>query len=122
MRAPSTPIGAPRAPDIAAPKRGGRRLSNSTNTPQTTATPCAPRPPKRCLTDDDPPRYTPPRLTSPTEHAGAPDFLQAREEPEAEEVAEREPDDGRAVGVGVVGLELRVGAVVQQALQHRRDL
>ena len=33
MRTASTLVGAPRAPDIDAQQRGGRRLSSSTNTP-----------------------------------------------------------------------------------------
>ena len=46
----------------------------------------------------------------------AADVLQPWEQPEAEQVAEREPDDGGAVGVGVVVLDLSVGAVAKNGL------
>ena len=50
------------------------------------------------------------------------DVLQPRQQREAEQVGEGEPDLGRAVGVDVVGLDRHVGAVPQHALDHRRDL
>ena len=50
------------------------------------------------------------------------DVLQPGQELEAEQLGEREPHEAGAVGVGVVGLDLGVGAVPQQALDHRRDL
>lgn len=64
-------------------------------------------------------------------HAGAvvgtvkPDgtnVLQPGQQPEAEQFGEREPNDGGTVGVDVVGLDLRIGTVPEQALDHRRDL
>ena len=45
---------------------------------------------------------------------GGADVLQPGQQLEAEQVAEREPDDARAVGVDVVGFDLGVGAVAQQ--------
>jgi hypothetical protein len=44
------------------------------------------------------------------------DVLQPGQEPEAEQLGEGEPDEASAVGVGVVGLDLRLGAVPEQAL------
>ncbi|GAA3368301.1 hypothetical protein GCM10020367_06120 [Streptomyces sannanensis] len=41
---------------------------------------------------------------------------------EAEHVGEGEPDDRGAVRVGVLPVDLQVGAVPQHALDHRRDL
>ena len=56
-----------------------------------------------------------------TVEGGFADPFQAGEEPEAEEVAERERDDRCAVGVGVVGFDVGVGAVVKEALEHGGD-
>jgi len=53
---------------------------------------------------------------------GAGDVLQPGQQAEAEQVAEREADDRGAVRVGVVGLDLRVGAVAQKSFEHRGDL
>src|SRR5207244_7441247 len=55
-------------------KRGRTALSSSAKSPQTTTTTRAPRQPiRRCLTDDGRPRYPATAITSPTEHAGAPE-------------------------------------------------
>ena len=54
--------------------------------------------------------------------ADAADVLQPGQQAEVEQLGEREPDDGGAVGVDVVRLDLGVRAVPQQALDHRRDL
>ena len=50
------------------------------------------------------------------------DVLQPGQELEAEQLGEGEPHEAGAVGVGVVGLDLGVGAVPEQALDHRGDL
>ncbi len=54
--------------------------------------------------------------------AGRADVLQPRQQPEAEQVTEREADDAGAVSVGVVGLDLGVAAAAQQPFDHRGDL
>jgi hypothetical protein len=53
---------------------------------------------------------------------GAADVLEPGQQAEAEQVAEREADDRGAVRVGVVGLDLRLGAVAQEPFEHRGDL
>ena len=47
------------------------------------------------------------------------DRLDPRQQVEAEQPGQPEPDDGLAVGVGVVGLDVHAGAVVHRALDHR---
>ncbi len=54
--------------------------------------------------------------------AGGADVLQPRQQRVAEQMGEGEPDVRRAVGVDVVGLDRHLGAMVQQAFHHRRDL
>lgn len=54
--------------------------------------------------------------------AGGADVLQPRQQRVAKQVGEGEPDVRRAMGIEVVGLDWHVGAVVQQAFHHRRDL
>ena len=49
-------------------------------------------------------------------------MLQPWQQLETEPVAEREANDAGAVGVGVVGFDLGVGAVAQQPFDHRGDL
>ncbi|GAA2477184.1 hypothetical protein GCM10023100_04590 [Actinocorallia cavernae] len=51
-----------------------------------------------------------------------PIVLQSGQQPEVEQLSEGELDDARAVRVDVVGLDLGVRAVPQQALDHRRGL
>jgi hypothetical protein len=49
------------------------------------------------------------------------DSPEFRHQPEAEQLAEAEPDDRGAVRVGDVALDLGVGVVVKQSLEHRGD-
>jgi len=49
-------------------------------------------------------------------------FFSRGQQLEAEQLGEGEAHEAGAVGVGVVGLDLGVGAVPQQALDHRGDL
>jgi hypothetical protein len=69
---PQPPSGAPRR-DLIANQRGRATLSSSANTAanhgDASRTPATIR---RCLTDDDRPRYPATAFTSPTERAGAP--------------------------------------------------
>ncbi len=50
------------------------------------------------------------------------DVLQPRQQLEPQQFGKRESDHAGTVGVGVVGLDLRVGAVPQQTLDHCRNL
>src|ERR1035437_1004736 len=50
------------------------------------------------------------------------DVLQPGKKLDAEQLGEGEAHEAGAVGVGVVGLDLRAGAVPEQALDHRGDL
>jgi hypothetical protein len=68
-------VGRSQRPDLIANQRGGRRLSSSANAQQTRLRLANIISRRRCLTDDDRPRY--PRseaLTPPTETAEAPYF------------------------------------------------
>ena len=50
------------------------------------------------------------------------DRLQPRQELEAEQPAERERHRALAVGIDILAVDLHLGAVVDHALDHRRDL